>query len=69
MPKTGQECVRRGLLTATVLSPPTAPVAIDLVARFLHHGTMPPRRTLTESKSIPAIEMVGSKARAANVIS
>ena len=69
MPKTGQEWVRRGLLTATVLSPPTAPVAIDLIARFLHHGTMPPPRTLTESKSIPDIETLGSNARAANVIS
>ena len=69
MPKTGQEWVRRGLLTATVLSPPTAPVAIDLIASFLHHGTMPPPRTLTESKSIPDIEMLGRNARAANVIS
>ena len=66
MPKTGQEWVRRGLLTATVLSPPTAPVAIDLIARFLHHGSMPPPRTLTETKSIPDIEALGSKARAAN---
>lgn len=69
MPKTGQEWVRRGLLTATVLSPPTAPVAIDLIARFLHHGTMPPPRTLTESKSIPDIEMLGRNSRAVNVIS
>ncbi|MGA7295403.1 MAG: substrate-binding domain-containing protein [Terriglobales bacterium] len=69
MPKTGQEWVRRRLLTATVLSPPTAPVAIDLIASFLQHGTMPPPRTLTESKSIPDIEMLGSNARAANVIS
>ncbi|SPE40509.1 Monosaccharide ABC transporter substrate-binding protein, CUT2 family [Candidatus Sulfotelmatobacter sp. SbA7] len=66
MPETGQEWVRRGLLTATVLSPPTAPVAIDLIARFLHHGSMPPPRTLTETKSIPDIETLGSKARAAN---
>lgn len=43
---TGQEWVRRGLLTATVLSPPTAPVAIDLLAGFLKLGTMPPARTL-----------------------
>jgi ABC-type sugar transport system substrate-binding protein len=67
MPNTGQEWVRCGLLTATVLSPPTAPVAIDLIARFLHHGTMPPPRTLTETRSIPDIETLGSKARAANV--
>jgi ABC-type sugar transport system substrate-binding protein len=67
MPNTGQECVRRGLLTATVFSPPTAPVAIDLIARFLQQGTMPPRRTLTETRSIPDIAALGTKARAANV--
>ena len=65
MPNTGQEWVRRGLLAATVLSPPTAPVAIDLIAGFLQHGTMPPPRTLTEARSIPDIETLSSKARAA----
>ncbi len=69
MPKTGQEWVRRGLLTATVLSPPTAPVAIDLIARFLRHGTMPPPRTLTETRSIPDIETLGRSHRSATVIS
>lgn len=67
MPNTGQEWVRRGLLAATVLSPPTAPVAIDLIARFLQHGIMPPPRTLTETRSIPDIETLSSKARAAAV--
>ena len=66
MPNTGQECVRRGLLAATVLSPPTAPVAIDLIAGFLQQGTMPPPRTLTETRSIPDIATLGAKARAAN---
>jgi len=65
MPGTGQEWVRRGLLTATVLSPPTAPVAIDLIGRFLHQGIMPPPRTLTETRSIPDLETLGSQARAA----
>jgi ribose transport system substrate-binding protein len=69
MPQDGQEYVRRGLLTATVLSPPTAPVAIDLFAGFLQQGTMPPPRTLTECKSIPDIEMLVSHARAASGIS
>ena len=69
MPKTGQEWVRRGLLTATVLSPPTAPVGLDLIASFLQHGTMPPPRTVTECKSIPDIETLGKNARAANGIS
>jgi ribose transport system substrate-binding protein len=65
VPSTGQEWVRRGLLAATVLNPTTAPVAIDLVAHFLQHGTMPPPRTLTETRSIPDIEMLRSKARTA----
>jgi len=63
LPDTGQEWVRRGLLTATVFSPPTAPVAIDLIARFLRDGTMPPPRTLTEARSIPDIETL-TKGRA-----
>ena len=65
MPDTGQEWVRRGLLAATVLSPPTAPVAIELVARFLQNGTMPAPRTLTEARSIPDIEALSRKAHAA----
>lgn len=67
MPDTGQEWVRRGLLAATVLSPPTSPVAIDLIAQFLQHGTMPPLRTLTETRSIPDIATLNSQARAAAV--
>ena len=65
MRDTGQEWVRRGLLTATVMSPPTAPVAIDLLARYLHKGEMPAECTLTETKSIPHLESLAHKARAA----
>jgi ABC-type sugar transport system substrate-binding protein len=67
MPSTGQEWVRRGLLAATVFSPPTAPVAIELVARFLQQGTMPPPRTLTEARSIPGLAMLSGKTRAGKV--
>jgi ribose transport system substrate-binding protein len=65
MPKTGQEWVRRGILIATVFSPPTAGIAIEMMARFIEHGAMPPLRTLTETKSIPAIEELARHARAA----
>ena len=65
MPNAGREWVRSGLLTATVLSPPTAPVAIDLIGRFLQQGTMPPPRTLTEVRSFPDLEMLARKARGA----
>jgi ribose transport system substrate-binding protein len=66
MPKTGQEWVRSGLLAATVFSPPTAGIGIELMARFIQHGTMPPVRTLTETRSIPAIEELARHARAAS---
>jgi ribose transport system substrate-binding protein len=66
MPKTGQAWVHSGLLTATVFSPPTAGIGIELLARFFEHGTMPPLRTLTESRSIPAIEELARRARAAS---
>ena len=58
MPQTGQEWVRQGRLAATVYNPPTAPVAIDLLASFLRDGTMPPPKTLTQSRSIPEIAML-----------
>src|SRR5208337_3830656 len=42
MPNTGQAWVRGGLLTATVFSPPTAGIAIELMARFMERQIMPP---------------------------
>jgi ribose transport system substrate-binding protein len=64
MPKTGQVWVQRGLLTATVLSPPTAGIAVELMARFMERGTMPPICTVTEPRSIPPLEALARKARA-----
>ena len=58
VPQTGQEWVRQGRLAATVYNPPTAPVAIDLLAAFLRDGTMPPPKTLTQSRSIPELAML-----------
>jgi ribose transport system substrate-binding protein len=64
MPKTGQEWIRRGLLTATVYTPPTAGIAIELMARFIEKGTMPPVRTLTETRSIPELRELAQNAPA-----
>jgi len=63
MPKTGQVWIRDGLLTATIFNPPTAGIAIELMARFMERGTMPPVCTLTEARSIPAFEELARKAR------
>jgi ribose transport system substrate-binding protein len=66
LPKTGQAWVRSGLLAATVFSPPTAAIAIELMARFMELGTMPPVRVVTGPRSIPAIEELARNARAAS---
>lgn len=66
LPKTGQAWVRGGLLTATVFNPPTAGIAIELMARFMERGTMPPVCTVTEPRSIPAVEELARNARAAS---
>ncbi len=56
MPKTGQVWVRLGILTATVFSPSMAAIAVEMMAKYFANGTMPPVSTVTEPKSIPAIE-------------
>jgi ribose transport system substrate-binding protein len=66
LPNTGQTWVRGGLLTATVFSPLTAGIAIELMARFMERGTMPPVCTVTEPKSIPDIEELARRARTAS---
>jgi len=66
LPNTGQTWVRSGLLTATVYSPPTAGIAVELMARFMVSGTMPPVCTVTEPKSIPDIEELARRARTAS---
>ena len=66
MPNTGQAWVRSGLLTSTIFSPSTAGIAVELMARFMERGTMPPVCTVTEPRSIPAIEELARKARVAS---
>lgn len=54
--KTGQEWVRRGLLRATIITAPAANIALELLAKAVKEGVMPPDRTLIPPKSFPAIE-------------
>ncbi len=56
MPKTGQAWVNRGLLTATIIVP-------KIMAHALQTETMPPEKTLTATKSFPAIEELVKHAR------
>jgi ribose transport system substrate-binding protein len=56
LPKTGQEWVRRKLLTATIFIPPNADLAIETMVKSIASNTPPPERTFTAAKSLPAIE-------------
>jgi ribose transport system substrate-binding protein len=60
LPKTGQAWVKRGLLAATVFSPPNAGQAVEMFVKALHSNSIPPERTLTAPVSIPALEKLAS---------
>ena len=62
LPKTGQEWVRRNLLTATVFIPPNADQAIEMMVRSIETGVQPPERTFTPVTSIPPIEALAERA-------
>ena len=59
--KTGQEWVRRGLLTATIITAPAAGIALEILAKAFNAGSMPPDRTLIPPQSFPAIEELRGK--------
>jgi ribose transport system substrate-binding protein len=53
--KTGQEWVRSGQLRATVVIPPMAGLALEMLAKAVNTGSMPAERTLCAPRSFPAI--------------
>jgi ribose transport system substrate-binding protein len=56
VPRSGQEWVRQGRLSATVVSPPIAGKAVELLAQALTAGSQPPERTTVAPMSFPAIK-------------
>ncbi|HYH00301.1 MAG TPA: substrate-binding domain-containing protein [Terriglobales bacterium] len=67
LPATGQAWVRNGSLTATIYVPPTAGEAVTMMARAIETGIIPPERTVTPSKSYPALEMLRPRVMSAVV--
>jgi ribose transport system substrate-binding protein len=70
LPKTGQTWVRSGSLAATVITPPMAGQAVQLMANALRTSTNVPERTVTMLQSFPpigkltkapALQIVGSQ--------
>ncbi len=62
VPASGQVWVRRGLLTATIVTPALAGSALDLLAKAVASGTQMPEATLTKPISFPSLEELRAKA-------
>jgi ribose transport system substrate-binding protein len=60
-PRTGQEWVRRGLLAATVVIPPTMGPALELMVKAIRSGEQPPARTLKKPSSFPPLETLATR--------
>jgi ribose transport system substrate-binding protein len=58
LPKTGQEWLRRNLLTATIFIPPNADRAIEMMVKSIQTGELPSETTFTAAKSLPALEVL-----------
>jgi len=64
--RSGQEWVRKGLLRATVVVPPIAGTALEMVVAALRSGSMPAEKTLIAPSSLPAMQQLQT-ARSARV--
>jgi len=60
--RTGQAWVRQGLLTATIVVPPTTSTALDALVASLQRGIAQAEPTLVESKSFPSHKELTSRA-------
>jgi len=63
--KTGQEWVRSGQLRATVVIPPMAGLALEMLAKAVTTGALPAERTLCAPRSFPSIAEIGARAAGA----
>jgi ABC-type sugar transport system substrate-binding protein len=63
VPKTGQAWVQNGSLAATVVIPPLAGQAVDMLASSIRTGVIPPEMTSMTPQSFPALDAVGKSDR------
>ena len=60
MPKTGQAWLRSGLLAATVVVPPNAGMAVEMLVKAAVGGMQPAERTFIEVRSLPPLDQLAS---------
>jgi len=61
LPKTGQEWVRRGTLTATIVTPPESVPALELLVASIQEGRQPSECRLIEPRSFPDVEALAAR--------
>lgn len=59
--KTGQEWVRCGYLTATVVTPPTTGLAMEILVKAIRMGAPPPENTPSVARAFPALEELAKR--------
>lgn len=64
--KTGQEWVSRGLLKATIITAPAAGITLEILAKAVNVGSMPPDHTLIPPRSFPSVEELRGKSQKAS---
>jgi ribose transport system substrate-binding protein len=60
--KTGQEWVRSGQLRATVVIPPMAGLALEMLAKAVSSGALPAERTVCAPQSFPSLAEIAARA-------
>ena len=63
VPKTGQAWVRNGVLAATVVAPPLAGQAVEMMVRAVQSHTIPQALTLISPRSFPPLETLAASIR------
>ena len=63
VPKTGQAWVRSNVLTATIVAPPLAGTALEMLAHALQTHAYPAEVTLIGPRSFPTLESLGAGAK------
>lgn len=61
LPDSGQKMVRAGILAATVIQPPAAGPAVELIARFFTGDRPQPPRVTLDPRSFPEISELGNR--------
>ena len=61
VPKTGQAWVQSGVLAATIVIPPVAGKAIELLVNAFRSGLVPPERSLATATSFPTLEQLAAR--------